>query len=82
MSDISDALGISVSAISMALDDHPRIGAVTNSSKAPMKWTSGHIVDRDRHLYVSNGVGTSVVPFRMGCPPEVNFIHLGGAGGL
>ena len=60
----------------------PRIGAVTNSSKAPMKWTSGHVVDRDRHLYVSNGIGTSVVPFRMGCPPEVNFIHLGGAGGL
>ena len=60
----------------------PRIGALINSSKAPMKWTSGHVVDRDRHLYVSNGIGTSLVPFRMGCPPEVNFIHLGGAGGL
>ena len=60
----------------------PRIGPVTNSSKAPLKWTSGHIVERGRHLYVSNGIGTSVIPFRIGCPPEVNFIHLGGAGGL
>ncbi len=60
----------------------PRIGALTNSSKAPLKWTSGHVVERDRHLYVSNGIGTSLIPFRLGCPPEVNFIHLGGAGGL
>lgn len=60
----------------------PRVGPVTNASKAPLAWTSGHVVDRDRHLYVSNGIGTSLVPLRLGCPPEVNFIHLGGAGGL
>jgi hypothetical protein len=60
----------------------PRIGALTNSSKAPLAWSTGHVVERDRHLYVSNGIGTSLIPFRFGCPPEVNFIHLGGAGGL
>ena len=60
----------------------PRVGALINSSKAPLKWTSGHVVERERHMYVSSGIGTSLIPFRFGCPPEVNFIHLGGAGGL
>ena len=60
----------------------PKLGALTSSSAAPLEWTSGHVVDRDRHLYVSNGIGTSLLPFRFGCPPEVNFVHLGGAGGL
>lgn len=60
----------------------PRFGALTNSSTAPMHWTSGHIVEGDRHLYVSNGIGTSIMPVRIGCPPEVNFVHLGAASGL
>lgn len=60
----------------------PKIGALINSSEAPIEWTAGHVVERDRHLYVSSGLGTSLMPFRFGCPPEVNFLHLGGAGGL
>lgn len=60
----------------------PRIGALTNSSAAPMRWTRGHVVEGGRHLYVSSGIGTSFIPLRIGCPPEVNFLHLGGAGGL
>lgn len=60
----------------------PRIGALINSSAAPLRWTSGHVVENGRHLYVSSGIGTSLLPVRIGCPPEVNFIHLGGAGGL
>ncbi|MGI9413005.1 MAG: metallophosphoesterase [Hyphomicrobiales bacterium] len=59
----------------------PRIGPVVNSSRAPLRWSHGHIVENDRHLYVSSGIGTSVIPLRIGCPPEVNFVHLGGANG-
>ena len=59
----------------------PKIGAVVNSSRAPLRWTHGHVVEKDRHLYVSSGIGTSVIPLRIGCPPEVNFLHLGGANG-
>lgn len=40
----------------------------------------GHIVERDRHLVVSGGLGTSGVPVRFGVPPEVVLIELGASG--
>lgn len=33
--------------------------------------THGQFVDQDRHLYVSRGVGWSMLPARFGCPPEL-----------
>ena len=38
----------------------------------------GHIVEDDRHLIVSGGIGMSIVPVRFGVPPEVLMIRLGG----
>jgi predicted MPP superfamily phosphohydrolase len=49
----------------------PMFGALVNASVAPMAWTHGHIRDSGRHLIVSAGLGTSVLPFRLGCPPEI-----------
>jgi uncharacterized protein len=37
----------------------------------------GHIVEDDRHLIVSRGLGVSLLPVRIGVPPEVVHIHLG-----
>jgi len=33
---------------------------VTNSSKAPLRWSHGLVVERGRYLYVTSGIGTSV----------------------
>ena len=49
----------------------PLIGPVVNASSAPMGWTHGHIVKDGRHLIVSAGLGTSGLPWRWNCPPEV-----------
>jgi predicted MPP superfamily phosphohydrolase len=38
-----------------------------------MKW---HIVDNDRHLFVSPGIGTSILPMRLGVPPEISRLTL------
>ena len=56
----------------------PFIGPVVNASRAPLRWTAGHIVDNDRHLYVVRGLGTSVIPFRWNCPPEIALLHVSG----
>lgn len=49
----------------------PFFGAVVNASDAPMAWTHGHIVQHGRHLVVSAGLGSSGLPFRLNCPPEI-----------
>jgi uncharacterized protein len=37
----------------------------------------GHVVENDRHLIVSGGLGTSIVPARLGVPPKIVHIVLG-----
>ncbi|MBV9260009.1 MAG: metallophosphoesterase [Pseudolabrys sp.] len=41
------------------------------------RFAYGHIVENDRHLIVSGGLGTSVVPMRIGVPPEIVRVTLG-----
>lgn len=41
------------------------------------RFAYGHIVESDRHLIVSGGLGCSGVPLRLGVPPEIVRITLG-----
>lgn len=40
------------------------------------RFMDGHTVVDGKHVYVSSGVGTSVIPFRFRVPPEINVITL------
>jgi predicted MPP superfamily phosphohydrolase len=31
----------------------------------------GHLVENNHHLFVTTGIGTSIVPVRFGVPPEI-----------
>jgi uncharacterized protein len=48
-------------------------------SKYGARFAYGHIVEEDRHMIVSGGLGTSFVPARLGVPPEIVHIELGTA---
>jgi predicted MPP superfamily phosphohydrolase len=41
------------------------------------RFAYGHIVEQDRHMIVSGGLGCSNVPIRLGVPPEIVRIDLG-----
>jgi predicted MPP superfamily phosphohydrolase len=41
------------------------------------RFAYGHIVEQGRHMIVSGGLGTSIVPARLGVPPEIVRIDLG-----
>jgi predicted MPP superfamily phosphohydrolase len=41
------------------------------------RFAYGHIVENGRHMIVSGGLGTSIVPARMGVPPEIVRVRLG-----
>jgi predicted MPP superfamily phosphohydrolase len=40
------------------------------------RYAYGHIVEAGRHMIVSGGLGTSIVPARLGVPPEILRIEL------
>lgn len=41
------------------------------------RFVYGHIVESGRHMIVSGGLGTSVMPVRLGVPPEIVHLELG-----
>lgn len=46
-------------------------------SRYGARFAYGHIVENDRHLVVSGGLGTSIIPARLGVPPEIVHVTLG-----
>jgi uncharacterized protein len=48
-------------------------------SRFGARFAYGHIVERDRHMIVSGGLGTSFAPVRFGVPPEIVHVEIGGA---
>jgi uncharacterized protein len=72
--------------VALTLAGHTHGGQIKFPGMQPL-WTPshygprfayGHIVEQDRHMIVSGGLGTSVVPMRLGVPPEIVRIDLGG----
>ena len=57
----------------------PLVGALTNASRAPLRWSYGHVEEGGRHLYVSGGLGTSGIPLRINMPPEYAILDVVGA---
>jgi predicted MPP superfamily phosphohydrolase len=45
-------------------------------SRYGSRYAAGHIVEDGRHLFVTTGVGTSILPVRFAVPPEVVLITL------
>ncbi len=41
------------------------------------RFAYGHIIERDRHMIVSGGLGVSFAPVRLGVPPEVVHVEIG-----
>jgi predicted MPP superfamily phosphohydrolase len=55
----------------------PMIWPAFVPSKYGARFAYGHVVEQGRHLIVSGGLGTSIIPARLGVPPEIVRIELG-----
>ena len=55
----------------------PLVPPIWAPSEYGARFAYGHIVERNRHLIVSGGLGCSKVPLRLGVPPEILHIELG-----
>lgn len=54
----------------------PGIGALITPGDAPKEWAKGWIDFKIGSLYVSQGIGTSILPIRFNSPPEFVILNL------
>lgn len=54
----------------------PLVGRPVVPSHFGQRYVFGHVVEGGRHLYVSGGVGTSIIPARFRVPPEIVILSL------
>ncbi len=55
----------------------PLLGAPVVPSRFGQRYAYGHIVEDNRHLVVSGGLGCTFLPVRFGVPPEIVMLELG-----
>ncbi|MCA1492449.1 metallophosphoesterase [Sinorhizobium alkalisoli] len=72
------------SRVSLTLSGHTHGGQVRLAGYSPVvpsrfgdRYAYGHIVEHDRNLIVSGGLGCSIAPIRFGVPPEIVVVDLG-----
>ncbi len=50
----------------------PVIGYVVEpSNRYGERYARGHVIEHGHHLFVTTGIGTSIIPVRFGVPPEI-----------
>jgi uncharacterized protein len=54
----------------------PLIGAAVVPSDFGQKYTAGHVYENGHHLFVTTGIGTSIMPVRFRVPPEIAVITI------
>jgi uncharacterized protein len=54
----------------------PLLGAMVVPSRYGRRYAAGHIVEGGKHLFVTSGIGTSILPVRFGVTPEIALLTL------
>lgn len=54
----------------------PGLGAIVTTGKAPRTWANGRVDLEWGSLFVSKGIGTSILPVRFNAPPEFVMVEL------
>jgi uncharacterized protein len=49
----------------------PLIGTPIVPSRFGQRYSAGHVFENDHHLFVTSGIGTSILPLRFRVPPEM-----------
>lgn len=70
--------------VSLTLSGHTHGGQIRFLGRSPIvpsrygnRYAYGHIVEEERNIIVSGGLGCSIAPVRFGVPPEIVVIDLG-----
>ena len=58
----------------------PFLGRLIVPSEYGQRYAIGHVIEGGRHLFVTPGVGTSIIPVRFLVPPEISVLELQSGG--
>lgn len=58
----------------------PFLGRPVVPSRFGQRYAYGHIVEDGRHMFVSSGIGNTILPMRYGVPPEIVLLQIGAPG--
>ncbi len=58
----------------------PWLGSLVVPSRYGRRYAQGEVVEDGQHLFVTPGIGTSILPLRMGVPPQISRLTLVGEG--
>lgn len=54
----------------------PFLVRLVTPSEYGMRFLKGHVVNNNRHIYISSGLGTTIIPARFLVPPEIIILRL------
>jgi Predicted phosphohydrolases len=54
----------------------PILGSPITSSAYGQKYAYGHVKENNLDMFVTSGIGTSILPFRFGVPPEISVLKI------
>jgi uncharacterized protein len=54
----------------------PLFGRIRVPSEFGQRYAAGHVLENNHHLFVTTGVGTSIIPVRFRVPPEIVILTL------
>jgi predicted MPP superfamily phosphohydrolase len=85
MSHVPDIFPLVPDRVALTLSGHTHGGQVRLFGYSPVvpseygnRFAYGHVIENERHLIVSSGLGFSKIPVRVGIPPEIVVVELGG----
>lgn len=58
----------------------PLLGRLIVPSRFGQRYAAGHVFENGHHLFVTTGVGTSILPIRFRVPPEIVILKIDSAG--
>jgi hypothetical protein len=58
----------------------PYLGRMIVPSRFGERYAYGHIIEGDRQMFVSSGIGNAILPIRYGVPPEIVLLRIGAPG--
>jgi predicted MPP superfamily phosphohydrolase len=54
----------------------PFVGRLIVPSRFGQRYASGLVAENGKALFVSVGIGTSILPVRFGVPPEISILNV------
>ena len=54
----------------------PLLGRLVVPSNYGQRYAAGHVEENGKHLFVTTGIGTSILPLRFRVPPEIAVINV------